>query len=209
MRGGGNEIVLLVEGKTEKAVKPVLKQFLDARCEAEGKPKVRLVTKPLDSRLLKERIIRDHVRMNLKRPSVLGVVALIDVVSSGRDKQFENADQAIRFLQGAAPNESRFRSHAAQYDFEAWLLPYWDSIVSKLHQKKQPPGANPETINHDHPPSRHLKELYHKAGLDYDKPRDALTILTGKDLTVSAAKCGQFKAFLNSLLFFTGLAEIQ
>jgi hypothetical protein len=208
MKGGGNEIVLLVEGKTENAIKPVLKQFLDARCEAEEKPKVRLSTKPLDSRLLKERVLRDQVRMNLKHPSVIGVIALIDVVCSGRDRQFENADDAIRFLEGAAPNEPRYRAHAAQYDFEAWLLPYWDSIASKLNQKKQSPGANPETVNHDHPPSRHLRELYRKANLDYDKPRDALAILNGKDLTISAAKCSQFKAFLNSLLFFTGCVEI-
>ena len=209
MRSDGNEIVLLVEGKTEKAIKPVLKQFLDARCVSEGKPKVRLSTKPLDSRLLKERIIRDHVRMNLKRSSVIGVVALIDVVCSGRDKQFKNATDAVQFLLGAAPNETRFRAHAAQYDFEAWLMPYWDGIAAKLHQKKQSPGRDPEAINHGRPPSRHLKDLYRKAGLDYDKPRDALAILTGKDLLESAAKCTQFKAFLNSLLSLSGCAEIQ
>lgn len=45
-------IVLLVEGKTETAFKDALKGFLDERATREGRPKTRLITKPLDSRLL-------------------------------------------------------------------------------------------------------------------------------------------------------------
>ena len=200
----GSEIVLLVEGKTENAMKSILKQFLDMRCEAAGRPKVRLSTRPLDSRLLKEKVVKDQVTMNLKRASVVGVVALIDVVCSGRDRQFDSAEAAIQFLSNMAPGEERYRAHAAQYDFEAWLLPYWDAITAKLRVKKQSPGSNPETVNHNHPPSWHLRDLYRKAKLDYNKPRDALAILTGKDLLVSADKCRQFKSFLNSLLYLAG-----
>jgi hypothetical protein len=209
MKRRGKEIVLLVEGKTETAIKPVLKRFLDARCEREKKPKVRLSTRPLDSRLLREKVVRDHVVLNLKRSSVVGVIALIDVVCSGRNRQFESAQDAIRFLKNAAPNEKRYRAHAAQYDFEAWLLPYWDAILAKLSLKKKPPGADPELVNHDQPPSRHLKTLYRKAKLDYDKPRDALAILKGQDLLISAERCPQLKAFLNSLLVLARCAEIQ
>ena len=192
MSGGGNEIVLLVEGKTEKAVKPVLKRFLDERCEKninalgqpKPKPKVRLTTKPLDSRLLKEKTVKDQLTMNLGRPSVRGVVALIDVVCSGRPQQFKDAGAAIQFLADMAPEEPRYRAHAAQYDFEAWLLPYWNDICLRLKIQKQPPGGNPEAVNRDHPPSRHLSKLYRlaKHKPDYDKPRDALAILTDKDL---------------------------
>ncbi len=210
MSGGGNEIVLLVEGRTETAIKPILKAFLDRRCESEGKPKVRLTTKPLDSSLLKEKTVRNRVVRNLKRPGVLGVVALIDVVASGRPMRFANAAAAIKFLAECAPNESRYRAHAAQHDFEAWLLPYWDAICTRVKVTKNAPGANPEAVNHDHPPSRHLKELYRSAKptKDYDKPRDALAILRGKDLLVSAEKCPQFKAFLNSLLDLAGCTPI-
>ncbi len=208
MSRSSKEIVLLVEGRTEIAIKQILKRFLDERCELENIPKVRLTLKPMDSRLLKPQVVKDQIAMNIARRDVVGVVALIDVACSGRPQQFNNAKEAIKFLSEIAPDENRYRAHAAQYDFEAWLLPYWESILKRLNQKKQIPSNNPETVNHNHPPSWHLQELYKRAGYKYDKPRDALAILTGKDLLVSANKCPQFKAFLNSLLHFAGCKPI-
>ena len=211
MRARGREIVLLVEGATERAFKDVVKRFLDGRCAKEGRPKVGLTTRILDSRLLDGKTVCDEVRMALGRSETIGVVALIDVVCSGSPRRFGNAAEAIDFLQGAAPKDPRFRAHAAQYDFEAWLLPYWDDICNKLKIKAKSPGAEPEAVNHDKPPSRRLKDLYRKAPhhRDYDKVRDARAILEGKDLILSARKCHQLKAFLNSLLTFAGCREIE
>jgi len=202
--GRGHEIVLLIEGETETAVKSIFKQFLDARCDAENKPKVRLTTKPLGSGLLNEETVKDQLAMNLGRSGVKGVVALIDVVCSGRPQQFKNAAEAIAFLGGIAPNEDRYHPHAAQYDFEAWLLPYWDEICKRVGRRQGAPGANPENVNHNHPPSWHLEKLHRLAGKKYNKPIDGKAILTGKDLLVSARQCPQFKLFLNSLLYFAG-----
>jgi len=195
------KIALLVEGKTETAIKPVLKRFLDERYESEGKPRVGLTTRSLDTRLLQPKTVRKLVESNLARADVTGVVALIDIVSAGRPMKFKTAKEAVLFLQNCAPNAGpMYRAHAAQHDFEAWLLPYWDGTCRRLGRQKASPGGEPEKVDHGKPPSKHLSELYRLAGRRYDKPRDALAVLRDQDLTISARACPQFKAFLNSLL---------
>jgi hypothetical protein len=203
-------IVLLVEGLTETAIVPVLREFLDAQCEASNKPRVGLDAKPLNSQLLRADVLRDHVTRALQAKDILGVVALIDVVVSGRPQHFKTAAEAIAFLKAnGAPSDPRYRAHAAQHDFEAWLLPYWDSICTRLKVRKKLPGANPEAVNHHHPPSTHLADLYKLAKRTYDKPRDGLAILRSKDLTVAAAQCPQFRLFLNSLLELAGCPPLS
>src|SRR5580700_9407458 len=95
----------------------------------------------------------------------------------------------------------RFHPHAAQYDFEAWLLPFWSDIQELAgHRKGAPPGP-PESVNHNHPPSHHIKEIFEigSRGKSYSKIRDAARILRGKDLTIAADKCSELKAFLNTI----------
>ena len=197
------KIVLLVEGKTEMALRTVLKAFLDGRADTEERHKVALQTKPMDTRLLNSDRVKDQVALSLRDPKVECVVGLIDVYPN-----FTSAQEAKQFLRSAVGPEKRFHSHAAQFDVEAWLLPFWDEICKKLRVKRQPPGGNPEEVDLGHPPSRHLAELYRLAKRSYDKPRDALAILQGKDLTVSASRCPEFKAFLNTLLICANLAAI-
>lgn len=194
--------MLLVEGATELAIKAAVKAFLDERCVSAGRPKVRLTARPIN--LLRERELRDFATRNLAREDVLGVVALTDVKCAGRPRQFKDASEAIAYLRGVVGEHRGFRAHAAQFDVEAWLLPYWDDICRRLGISQAPPGPKPERIDLDKPPSQRLIDLYRRARRDYNKPRDAAAILRGKDLTVSAARCPQFKAFLDSLLELAG-----
>jgi hypothetical protein len=54
------------------------------------------------------------------------VIALTDIYTGTRD--FEDAaDAKSKMRQWVGPNPL-FHPHAAQYDFEAWLLPYWTDI---------------------------------------------------------------------------------
>jgi hypothetical protein len=101
---------------------------------------------------------------------------------------------------------NRFHPHAAQHDFEAWLLPYWADIKTIAgHNRHAPPGA-PESVNHNRPPSWYIREIFRLGTCrdDYSKPRDANRILRGKDLRVAAEKCPELKAFLNTILNLTG-----
>ena len=201
--------VLLVEGKTEQALKTVLKDFLDDQCTTAGKPRVRLETKPLDSRLLKKEKLGLRVKKNLERDDVLGVVALVDVVAAGNP--FKDAAEAIEFLRSCHPDDKRYRCHAAQHDFEAWLLPYWDFITKRVGVHQKSPGNQPENVNHDRPPSKVLEDLYQRAKppRKYNKPVEALAILRGQDLLVSAKKCPQFAAFLQTLLDLADCTPLQ
>ena len=161
------------------------------------------------SELLKKDRLTSLVSHHLSRPGVVGVIGLVDVVAPEYRTRFANAADAISTLKGLMPGESRFHAHAAQHDVEAWLLPYWDTACRKVSRRQQAPGARPEAVNHGHPPSYHLNELYRLAGKRYDKPRDAAAILRGQDLRVSANACPQFKAFLNTLLGLSGCPQIN
>jgi len=102
--------------------------------------------------------------------------------------------------------EARFHPHAAQYEFEAWLLPYWPDIQKLARHKKKGPDGKPETVDHENPPSSRIKEIFRIGGCrnDYVKVRDAGRILREKDLSIAIAECPELKAFVNTILSICG-----
>ena len=193
-------IVLLVEGATEIALKGKLKAFLDERAKAEGRPRVALRSK--DIMTLNPTRLRRRVCLELRGPRVMAVVGLIDVYPN-----FDSADGAKQFLQDAVGNEPRFYAHAAQYDVEAWLLPYWNFICRRLGVQRARPGANPEQVDLERPPSKRLDELYRiaKPPRRYVKPIEMAAILRNQDLVVAASQCPELKSLLNTLLTLADL----
>jgi hypothetical protein len=198
------KIILIVEGATESALRQHLKSFLDRRAREAGKSPVRLETR--GEMTLDRNKLRGRVRRELRAPDVVGVVGLIDVFPD-----FKNAADAKKFLRNAVGNEPRFHAHAAQFDVEAWLLPYWDDICRRVGVRQSPPGSNPETVDSLNPPAYRLKALYQRARpkpRKYVKTTEMYAILKGKDLTFSAARCPEFKAFLNTLLTLSDLEPL-
>jgi hypothetical protein len=197
-------IVLLVEGSTEKALTNKIKEFLDERALVHRRSKVALRPKPLMS--IREEELAKRIRLELQNPRVAAVVGLIDVFPN-----FRSAEEAKQFLQRAAERAGvaeRFDAHAAQYDVEAWLLPYWDDICRRIGVQQRRPGHNPELVDETNPPSYRLKELYQRAknpARKYVKTIEMPEILKDKDLTVSANACPEFKSLLNTLLRAGGL----
>ena len=196
------KITILVEGKTERAFKRHLIAFLETRLKG---------TMPrLDMFLYNGRIPSgDDLRRKIEnlltgaQPSD-AVIALTDVYT-GTNEFLDAADAKAKMTQWAGSNP-RFYAHVAQYDFEAWLLPYW-SDIQKLagHNRNAPPGP-PESVDHNHPPSHHLREIFRIGTCrdDYSKARDANRILRNKDLTLAAAQCPELKAFLNTIITLSG-----
>jgi hypothetical protein len=197
------KITVLVEGRTERAFKDHLITFLKGRLSGRM-PNVDFF--PYNGRVPKrDRLRRDVERLlqNGRVPSD-AVVALTDVYTGQND--FVDAADAKEKMSTWVGNESRFRPHVAQYDFEAWLLPFWSDIqVLAGHNRSAPPGP-PETVNHNYPPSYHIREIFRIGSCrdDYSKVRDANRILRGKDLTIAASKCPELKAFLNTILTLSG-----
>jgi hypothetical protein len=196
-------ITVLIEGKTEQAFKPYLLEFLKRRLDRRM-PKLDFF--PCQGRVYKEHKLRRTVENLLRNGPVPrdAVIALTDVYT-GTDDFIDAADakQKMRLWVG---HNDKFHPHAAQYDFEAWLLPFWSDIqVLAGHNKIAPPGP-PEAVNHQRPPSYHIRQIY-RTGLcrdDYSKPRDAGRILRGQDLAVSANQCPELKSFLNTILTLSG-----
>lgn len=194
----------MVEGKTEKAFKPHLVEFLKNRL-AGAVPKIDPF--PYDGRIPKEDRLRRAVERLLRNGSD-AVIGLTDVYTG--TNEFLDAADAKEKMRTWVGNNDRFHPHAAQYDFEAWLLPFWSEIQALAgHNKGAPPGR-PETVNHTRPPSYHIREIFRIGNRrdDYSKPRDANRILRGKDLSVAANQCPELKAFLNTILTLSGAEPI-
>ena len=109
-------------------------------------------------------------------------------------------------MQAWVGNNDRFHPHAAQHDFEAWLLPFWSDIQVLAGHNRGAPSGPPEAVNHNRPPSCHIREIFRIGTCrdGYSKPRDANRILRGKNLAESANKCPELKAFLNTILKLSG-----
>jgi hypothetical protein len=197
------KITIMVEGKTETAFKTHLRAFLQSRLVARM-PKLDMF--PYDGRIPKEEKLSRAVETLLsqrKSPSD-AVIALTDVYT-GR-QEFENAaDAKKKMREWVGPND-KFFPHVAQYDFEAWLLPYWSTIQQIAGHNKNVPSAKPEAVNHNRPPSFYIKEIFRIGNCrgDYSKPRDANRILEGQNLSVAAEQCPELKAFLNTIIKLSG-----
>ena len=134
------------------------------------------------------------------------VIALTDVYTGTTPPDFDDAEDAKSKMRAWVGNDQRFRPHAAQFEFEAWLLPYWDQIkVIANHNQGAPPG-NPETVNHNNPPARRIAEIFRRGRCrdDYSKTRDATKILQGQDLSIAINQCPELKALVNTVLDVCG-----
>ena len=182
---------------------PQLREFLKNRL-AGRMPNLDIYC--CDGRVYKEAKLRRTVENLLQsgKPPSDAVIALTDVYTGTRE--FIDATDAKRKMREWVGNNDRFFPHAAQYDFEAWLLPFWNEIQKVAGHKKAAPPGPPESVNHDRPPSYHIKEIFRTGtcGRDYSKVRDAARIVRGKDLSAAANQCPELKAFPNTILMLSG-----
>jgi hypothetical protein len=194
------KITILVEGKTEKAFKPHLVEFLKRRL-AGRMPNIDPF--PYNGRISTQDKLRRVVE-TLLRNGTDAVIALTDVYTGTRE--FVDAADAKRQMRAWVGSNDKFYPHAAQHDFEAWLLPFWSDIQALAGHNRGAPSGPPEAVNHNRPPSYHIHEIFRIGTCrdGYSKPRDANRILRGKDLSEAANKCPELKAFLNTILTLSG-----
>jgi len=198
------KIAVIVEGKTEKAFMPFLREYLKKHLQA-NMPKLDPV--PYDGRIPKGDRLKRLVANLLGGLSPADhVIALTDVYTGTNPPDFINAQDAKNKMRQWVGEEPRFHPHAAQYDFEAWLLPYWPTIQKLAKHNKAAPGGNPETVNLHNPPAYRIKEIFAigKCRDSYVKPRDAARILRENDLSIAIAQCAELKAMINTILSVCG-----
>ena len=203
------KITLIVEGKTEKVFIQHLRRFLQTHL-AGSMPSMK--THVYDGRIPKGAELQRVVRklLNDGERSADNVIALTDVYTGTTPPEFQDAQDAIRKMREWVGPEPRFHPHAAQYDFEAWLLPYWKTIQQLAdHNKAAPPGV-PESVNHARSPAYHIKEIFRigRSGRAYVKTRDAARILHDNDLIIAVTACPQLKALVNTILVTSGANPI-
>ena len=196
------KIAVLVEGQTERAFLPHLRRFLETRLSGRMP---RLDSEPYGRIPTGERLKREVERLlrSGKRPAD-AVIALTDVYTG--TGEFKNAQDAKTKMRGWVGDNSRFFPHAAQYEFEARLLPFWSTIQHLAGHNKAAPGGPPEDVNLTRPPSTRIEEVF-AAGRcrnHYVKDRDANRILRDNDLLVAAQACPELRSFLNTIIDLCG-----
>ncbi len=191
------KIAILVEGATETAFKQILLDFLKSRLQ-QRMPKLNLI--PYDGRIPKEDKLTRIVNNLLDKDAYNAVIALTDVYTGTND--FQDAADAKAKMKAWVGNNPNFYPHAAQYDFEAWLLPYWSTIQRLARHNRSAPGSLPEQVNHNNPPSYRIKEIFEigQCKRSYSKTRDAASILRKNNLMDAVSVCPELKAFLNTIL---------
>lgn len=202
------KITIIVEGETERVFIPHLKRFLQSRL-AGNPPNIDPF--PCDGRIpTKEKLKRVVEKLLEAGPRASdAVIALTDVYTGTRE--FTDAADAIEKMKTWVGVNEKFYAHAAQYDFEAWLLAYWTDIQKLAGSNRTLPSPAPENVNHDKPPAHLLQEVFRTGSHKkcYVKTRDANRILKDQDLSISANKCPQLKAFLNTILSLCGGKLLQ
>jgi hypothetical protein len=194
-------IALIVEGKTEGAFLPALRKYLEAFLPGKM-PTIRAVTQ--NSMVPKEDKLKLLVENLLSGADPYdAVIALTDVYTSKNPatRDFTDAADAKQKMRQWAGNNPKFSPHAAQHDFEAWLLPYWATIQEMAGHNATKPSGSPENVNHDKSPAYHIIEIFRLGKKrDYNKPRDAKKILEKNDLSVAISQCPELKSFINTIL---------
>ena len=193
------QIAIMVEGATEQALKPVLLKYLTSRLPGQM-PRLKFISK--DGRLpVGDKLKRDVTRLLADGHDA--VIALTDVYTGTMPPDFKDASDAKQKMRDWVGSEARFHPHAAQHDFEAWLLPYWARIQKRVGVDRSTPFPDPEAVNHGHPPSKQLDVLFRtgsKSKRRYNKVLDATAILRDQDLKIAAAQCPELDAFLATIL---------
>ena len=194
------KIVIIVEVKTEKAFVPYFREYLKKHLSG-AMPKLDIF--PCDGRIYTGDKLKRVVENLLggKNPADR-VIALTDVYTGTYPPDFQNAADAKAKMHAWVGNVPQFHPHVAQYDFEAWLLPYWSTIQRMAGHKKAAPSGHPETVNHNNPPAHRIKKIFEAGSCrgSYVKPRDAGRILRENDLSIAVNQCQELKSLINTIL---------
>ena len=196
------KITIIAEGKTEKVFLSHLREFLSPRLTGRMPS---LTPNVYNGRIPTGEKLRRRVTELLRHPSD-HVIALTDVYTGTTPPDFRDAAEAKSKMNGWVRHEPRFHPHAAQYEIEAWLLPYWPRIQKLARHNQSAPKGDPESINHSSPPTSRLKEVFRRGSgrHSYVKTRDFGKILEDQDLSVAIDRCPELKALVNTILSVCG-----
>lgn len=206
------KIVIISEGETEKVfcecLKPFLKERLCENCpELIARPEGKTIPLGIELKKLVLRYLK----------SCDAVIALTDL--KGAAITFQNAQQAKEHMKSVVGSDvAGFFPHTAQHDIEAWFMPHWRIITKEAGFREERPfpskSKNPETINHNNPPSFIIKNLYLSKNKFYSKPVLAKKIFSDEKtrnerILTSMRVCAEFRAFLNTILTLSGGEPLQ
>lgn len=196
------KIAILVEGETEIAFKGKLHSFLQPILD-QKMPKLKFISE--NGRIpTKDKLKRKVENLLSGTKASQAVIALTDVYTGTKD--FQDAEDAKVKMRQWVGNNPDFYPHVALHDFEAWLLPYWETIQKLADHNLSCPSPSPETVNHDNPPSKRIEDIFERGQCkkSYNKPRHGKDILEKNDLEIAIQSCPELKNFINTIISLSG-----
>ena len=193
------KLAIFLEGKTEGC----LREFLGCWLEDKLTNQVRIQPVKFNGvgEYLKE--IAPRANRALQDPGVLGVIGLIDFYAS--TMQYPDGPVATQYQWAKKElehrvNHPRFHQHFAVHETEAWLLSDLD-IFPPAIRGDLPKTQKPETVNHRHPPSHRLKDIYHRRlARKYSKPLDGASLFRQLNPQTAYNRCPHLKLLLDDIL---------
>ena len=197
------KIVLLVEGWTEKELKPFIKRWLDTQLSPQTVG-LQVVRFEGNAQFLRDVAGKTHFHLSLN--DTIAVFGLLDLYGLKLDYPKQaGRDQKIKFARDhivnkiAPADRPRFRQHFAVHETEAWFLsdPRLFSTI-KLPAKCD----RPEEVNFDEPPAQLLDRLFSqgKESRGYKKTTMARVLLPKLDPALVYQKCPNFKLMMDEML---------
>jgi Domain of unknown function (DUF4276) len=198
-------IEILVEGKTERALKSFLLQYLQGKL-AGRMPKLDFL--PYRGRIPTSEKLKRLVQKLLQSGKVaaVAVIALAEVYTGTQPPDFKVAADAKQKMRAWVGQEPSFYPHVALHDFEAWLSPYWSRIRKITRSNKRQPGSKPEIFNHGKSLADQLKVVFETG--KYKITTADGGILKDQDLTPAINAYPELKAFINTIVRLAGGTEI-
>jgi len=138
-------IAMIVEGDTERAFVPHLRRFLETQLKGRM-PKLDVL--PYHGRIPKGEKLRRMVERlleNRQKQPADAVIAVTDVYTGGLSPDFADASVAKAIMREWVGDNPRFHPHAAQHDFEAWLLPLLERHPTTCRKQSVKPWFPPGT----------------------------------------------------------------
>ena len=192
------KLAIFVEGQTEYC----LREFLSRWLEQQKIRGIGINLRPFKGAGDYLDGIERSAKLALQTPGVLAAIGIVDFYGSTLKypdgpvaTQYQWAKQQLE----RKVNHPNFRQHFAVHETEAWLLS--DPTVFPVEIRGDLPKAPPESVNHQNPPGRRLKNLYQRRlGRKYKKPIEGASLFRNLDPEIAYQRCLQLRLLLDDVL---------
>ncbi len=197
------KLAVFVEGQTEGCLREFLSRWLEQNHVRGVGIDIRCFNGASDYLAG----IRRSASLALGTANVLGAIGIIDFYGSTLSYPDDSVANQYQWAKGELErriDNPRFRQHFAVHETEAWLLSD-PNIFPREVRGELPDPRRPETVNHQNPPGRRLKDIYwRKLNKKYKKPIEGTALFRKLNPQTAYGSCPQLRLLFDDILDLAG-----